>query len=50
MDNGVCTACGMTEKEANTWHKLSDEDRMKIVERLAAQQQAKSDNPPGARS
>ena len=23
-DNGVCTACGMTDKESNTWYKLSD--------------------------
>ncbi|MGE0371075.1 MAG: DUF1289 domain-containing protein [Gammaproteobacteria bacterium] len=36
-DNGVCTACGMTDKESNTWYKLSDEERLKIVERLAAQ-------------
>jgi len=36
MEDGICTACGMTEKESNTWYKLSDEERLKIVERLAA--------------
>ncbi len=36
MEEGICTACGMTEKESNTWYKLSDEERLKIVERLAA--------------
>jgi predicted Fe-S protein YdhL (DUF1289 family) len=50
MDNGVCTACGMTEKESNTWYKLSDEERMKIVERLAAQKKSPSTTPPGANS
>jgi len=48
MDNGICTACGMTEKESNTWYKLSDEERIKIVERLAAQKKARPDS--GARS
>lgn len=36
MEDDVCTACGMTEKESNTWYKLPDEERLKIVERLAA--------------
>jgi predicted Fe-S protein YdhL (DUF1289 family) len=50
MDNGVCTACGMTENESNTWYKLSDEERMKIVERLAAQKKSPSTTPPDAQS
>lgn len=50
MDNDVCTACGMTEKESNTWYKLTDEERIKIVERLAAQKKSQPNTPPGAKS
>lgn len=34
MDNGVCTACGMTVEESNKWYKMPEEDRRKVVERL----------------
>ncbi|MCC6208920.1 MAG: DUF1289 domain-containing protein [Gammaproteobacteria bacterium] len=40
MEDSICTGCGMTEKESNTWYKLSDEERLKIVERLATRKNA----------
>ena len=35
IDDGVCTGCGMTSQEVNTWHKMDNDDRRKVVERLA---------------
>jgi len=34
MDDGICTGCGMTSQESNTWYKLTNEERKKVVERV----------------
>ncbi len=34
--DGVCQGCGMTDEEANSWHRLNDEERQKVLDRLAA--------------
>ena len=35
MDDGVCTGCGMTNEELTKWDKMSNEDKQKVVDRLA---------------
>jgi predicted Fe-S protein YdhL (DUF1289 family) len=35
MDDGVCTSCGMTNQELTTWAEMSNEQRQKVVDRLA---------------
>lgn len=44
MQDGVCTGCGMTEKEANTWYRLDNEERQAIVDRLQKAKQAAAGN------
>jgi len=41
MEDGVCTTCGMTQQESNTWYRLDEEERRKIVARLAAEKAKK---------
>lgn len=43
MEDGICTTCGMTAQESNTWYRLNEEERRKIVDRLAALEKAKKD-------
>ncbi len=44
MQNGICSGCGMTEKESNTWYKLDNDERQKIVDRLEKEKQKAEDN------
>jgi len=41
MEDNICTTCGMTAEESNTWYRLDEEARCKIVERLKAEKAAK---------
>ncbi len=34
--DGVCQGCGMTDEEANSWHRRNDDERQKIIDRLVA--------------
>lgn len=34
MAEGICTGCGMTEKESNTWYKMDNVTKQAIVDRL----------------
>jgi predicted Fe-S protein YdhL (DUF1289 family) len=34
MEDGVCTGCGMTQKESTNWPKMTNEERRKVIERL----------------
>lgn len=36
MDKGICTGCGMTEKESNTWYKMDNDAKKAVIERLDA--------------
>jgi predicted Fe-S protein YdhL (DUF1289 family) len=35
MEDGVCTGCGMTNQELTKWSKMTDEERLKVIERIA---------------
>ncbi len=43
MEDGICTTCGMTADESNTWYRLNEEERRKVVDRLKAEK-AKNDS------
>ena len=34
FEDGVCTGCGMTDEESNKWRKMTDEERIKVLQRL----------------
>lgn len=34
MEDGICTGCGMTQQESTNWHKMTNEERRKVIERL----------------
>jgi predicted Fe-S protein YdhL (DUF1289 family) len=34
FEDGVCTGCRMTEKESNTWRKMTAEERIAVLTRL----------------
>lgn len=34
FDGDICTGCGMTEKESNNWRKFTDEEKIKVLQRL----------------
>ena len=36
MEDGVCTGCGMTSEEVTKWPKMTNDERKKVVDRLAA--------------
>jgi predicted Fe-S protein YdhL (DUF1289 family) len=42
MDNDVCTGCGMTNQEVMKWSKMTDEERLKVIERI---EKAKAEKP-----
>lgn len=33
-ENGVCTGCGMTNEESTNWRKMTDEERIRVLQRL----------------
>jgi predicted Fe-S protein YdhL (DUF1289 family) len=35
MEDGVCTGCGMTNQEVTKWSKMTDEERLKVIDRIA---------------
>ena len=41
MEDGVCTTCGMTAAESNTWYRLDEDARRKVVERLSTEKAKK---------
>jgi uncharacterized protein len=34
FEDGICTGCGMTEDESNKWRKFTDEEKIKVLQRL----------------
>ena len=34
FEDGVCTTCRMTNAESNTWRKMTEEERIKVLQRL----------------
>jgi len=34
FEDGVCTGCGMTEKESNNWRKMTETERIAVLQRL----------------
>ena len=34
FEDGVCTGCGMTEKESNNWRKMAEAERIAVLQRL----------------
>jgi predicted Fe-S protein YdhL (DUF1289 family) len=33
-ENGVCTGCGMTNEESTNWRKMTEEERIRVLQRL----------------
>lgn len=34
FEDGICTGCGMTDDESNKWRKMTEEERIKVLQRL----------------